>query len=83
MESLINVSNLLIQSGLCNDYSIVQANGDSASQHNNPLHFHIMPRQKNDQIHFKLDTDKIAALNDNLDKVYEHLLSFKCSSKDQ
>ncbi|WP_339236935.1 HIT family protein [Oceanobacillus sp. FSL W7-1281] len=83
MKFLINVSNLLIQSGLCNDFSIVQANGDSASQHIKHLHFHIIPRQKNDKIHFKLDTDKIAALNDNLDKVYEHLLSFKCSSKDQ
>lgn len=76
MESLIFVSNALIQSGICTDYSILQANGESADQDIKHVHFHIIPRYKNDKIYFKLETDKEAALADNLDNVYNKILFY-------
>ncbi len=74
MKSLIHVSDLLIQSGICTDYSILQANGELADQDIKHLHFHIIPRHRNDQVHFRLETDKVAALNDNLVCVQNLLL---------
>lgn len=73
ISSLNTIANQLIKAGLCTDYSIVQSNGKYAEQDINHIHFHIIPRHKNDDVVFKLDTDKIAAHRDNLIQVFNQL----------
>lgn len=73
IESLILISNRLIISGMCVDYSIVQDNGDTANQDIKHLHFHIIPRNKDDQVKFNLNTNKKAALEDNLISTFNKL----------
>lgn len=73
MNALIATANQLVKTGLCTDYSIVQSNGKYAEQDIEHLHFHIIPRQKDDGVVFKLDTDKIAALKENLIKIFDQL----------
>lgn len=74
INTLIHTANLLVKSGICTDYSIVQSNGKYAEQDINHLHFHIIPRHQNDEVVFKLDTDTIAALKDNLLAVSNQLI---------
>lgn len=73
MESLILVTNRLIDSGMCVDFSILQENGDLANQDIKHLHFHIIPRYKEDQVEFILNTDDEAALKTNLIAAYNKL----------
>lgn len=73
MEALVLISNKLMHSGMCSDFSILQDNGDLANQDIKHLHFHIIPRYKEDQVSFILNTNKEAALKDNLRAVYHRL----------
>lgn len=69
MTAMVDAANKLIDVGICANYSIVQANGIYAEQGIDHLHFHIIPRHKNDGVIFKLDTNQIAALSHNLEAI--------------
>ncbi|WP_088272873.1 HIT domain-containing protein [Bacillus sonorensis] len=57
MNSLINVPQILINSGVCEDYTILSDNGHFAQQDIKHLHFHVIPRHVNEKLEFKLDTE--------------------------
>ena len=69
MTTLIKMSSKLIINNVCLDYSLVQSNGKYAEQDINHVHFHIIPRYKDDGVIFKLDTHSVAALKENLARV--------------
>lgn len=66
MMAIISIANKLIEKNFCTDYSITQSNGKYAEQDIEHFHFHIIPRHKNDGVVFKLDTNRVAALPENL-----------------
>ena len=70
MNALIKVSNQLIASGICNDFTILNDNGINAQQDIMHTHFHIIPRHRNEKIELKLPTDKDAATTEKLDYTY-------------
>ncbi len=70
MNALIKVSNLLITSGICNDFTILNDNGINAQQDIMHTHFHIMPRHHNEKIELKLPTDKEVANTEKLKYTY-------------
>lgn len=70
MNALIKVSNLLIASGICNDFTILNDNGINAQQDIMHTHFHIIPRQHNEKIELKLPTDKEVANTEKLKYTY-------------
>lgn len=73
MQALVDTANRIVKAGICTDYSIVQSNGEFAEQDMNHLHFHIIPRHKDDGVVFKLDADADAAQQKNLITVAEQL----------
>ncbi|MGE7981363.1 HIT domain-containing protein [Solibacillus sp. NPDC093137] len=73
MNALIKVSNLLIASGICNDFTILNDNGLNAQQDIMHTHFHIIPRHHNEKIELKLPTDKEVANSETLKYTYSLL----------
>lgn len=73
MDALRNVSNLLIEAGICEDFSILQDNGYYAEQDIDHLHFHIIPRYKDDGIRWKLQTNDELAREENFMRVWERM----------
>ena len=63
----------LVEQKICESYSIIQANGRQAEQEIDHVHFHIIPRHINDSVLLKLDTDKIAAKEINLQLIYKKI----------
>ncbi|MEH6972477.1 MULTISPECIES: HIT domain-containing protein [Bacillus] len=74
MNSLINVPQILINSGICKDYTILSDNGHFAQQDIKHLHFHIIPRYMNEKFELKLDTDYTAAKKNNLLSVWKNIV---------
>lgn len=70
MHALIKVSNLLINSGVCMDFTILSDNGVSAQQDIMHAHFHIIPRHDNEKIELKLPTNKEASDEEDLKYIY-------------
>jgi len=70
IDSLIKVPQILINSGLCDDYTILSDNGHFAQQDIKHLHFHVIPRHANEKCVFQLDTDDTAAKKNNLLSVW-------------
>jgi len=66
MNVLIMISKRMVETGMCADFSILQANGYHAEQEINHIHFHIIPRYENDNILFKLDTNINASRSSSL-----------------
>ena len=75
MNSLIEVSKVLINSGICEDYTVITDNGDSAQQDIKHVHFHIIPRRKDEKFRINLDTDPVAAERTSLFKTWEIIKS--------
>ena len=73
MNALIKVSNLLISSGICTDFTILNDNGINAQQDIMHTHFHIIPRYQIEQIELKLPTDKEVANKEKLKYTYDLL----------
>lgn len=73
MGSLIKVSNILIESGICEDFSIVQDNGEQADQDVHHLHFHIIPRYIMDGVSLNLETNKIYSSKENLYNTWKEI----------
>ncbi|WP_180230507.1 HIT family protein [Priestia megaterium] len=73
MDSLIQVSNMLVQSGICEDFSIVQDNGEQADQDVNHLHFHIIPRYIMDGVNLNLETNKIYSNKESLYNTWQEI----------
>ncbi|MGP3607648.1 HIT family protein [Anoxybacteroides rupiense] len=73
MNSLIIVSKKLIKSSICKDFTVLQDNGYWAQQDIKHIHFHIIPRHKDEKIVLKLETDFVAAENKNLLKTWEKI----------
>ncbi|MGJ9458977.1 HIT domain-containing protein [Oceanobacillus sp. CF4.6] len=73
MNALIKVSNLLITSDICTDFTILSDNGVNAQQDIMHTHFHIIPRHHNEKIELKLATNKEVANAKNLKYTYNHL----------
>ncbi|ASB89192.1 HIT domain-containing protein [Bacillus sonorensis] len=74
MNSLINVPQILINSGVCEDYTILSDNGHFAQQDIKHLHFHVIPRHVNEKLEFKLDTDYTAANKNNLLSLWKNIV---------
>ena len=73
MNALIKVSNLLITSGICKDFTILNDNGIHAQQDIMHTHFHIIPRFDNEKIELNLPTDKEIANKEKLKNTYNLL----------
>ncbi|WP_245917551.1 MULTISPECIES: HIT family protein [Bacillus] len=73
MSSLIKVSQILIKSGICDDFTVLSDNGDQAQQDIKHIHFHIIPRHSDENFSFKLYTDHIAAEKNNLLQIWEKI----------
>ncbi|MEC1501307.1 HIT domain-containing protein [Bacillus sonorensis] len=74
MDSIIKVPQILINSGLCEDYTILSDNGHFAQQEIKHLHFHVIPRHANEKCVFQLDTDYTAAKKNNLLSVWQKIV---------
>lgn len=57
MNTIIKVSKLLISSGICRDFTLLQDNGPNAQQDIMHTHFHIIPRHNEERVKFQLPTD--------------------------
>lgn len=66
MNVVIKVSNMLIESEICTDFTILSDNGENAQQDIMHTHFHIIPRHQNEIIELKLPTNKEIANAENL-----------------
>lgn len=77
MKVIINVSNLLITSGICSDFTLLQDNGEYAQQDIMHTHFHIIPRHHNEKIKFQLPTDKEISNDNKLKYTYDLLINIK------
>ena len=73
MDCLIKVPQILIHSGICDDYTILSDNGHFAQQDIKHLHFHVIPRHMNEKFEFKLNTDFTAAEKSNLLSVWRKI----------
>ena len=73
MNAIIKVSNSLVASGICTDFTILSDNGVQAQQDIMHTHFHIIPRHKNEIIELDLPTNKKAANENNLKCIYNLL----------
>lgn len=80
MEVIIRVSNLLITSGICSDFTLLQDNGINANQDVMHTHFHIIPRHQNEKIKFILPTDREISNDEQLQCTYNLL---KITSNDK
>ncbi|MCY7966008.1 HIT domain-containing protein [Bacillus haynesii] len=74
MDSLIKVPQILIHSGICDDYTILSDNGHFAQQEIKHLHFHVIPRHLNEKFEFKLNTDFTAAKKSNLFSIWKKIV---------
>lgn len=74
-KSLKMAATQLVNSGICKDYSIIQANGSFAEQEIQHLHFHIIPRHLGDDVMIKLPTDKSSATKECLKETLEIISS--------
>ncbi|AUJ23831.1 HIT family protein [Virgibacillus dokdonensis] len=74
INTLIYIAKKLVNSGFCNDYSILQGNGINANQEIMHVHFHIIPRFKSDNVKFLLETDYEAAAEKNMEKTFKKIL---------
>lgn len=70
MDALIHLSSLMIERGICEDFSILQANGQYADQGIPHLHCHLIPRYRGDGVALNLPTDPEAARKDNMEKIW-------------
>ena len=73
MNAIIKVSNQLVASGICNDFTILNDNGINAQQDIMHTHFHIIPRHRNENIELNLPTDKDVANTEKLKYAYNLL----------
>jgi len=73
MQALVDVSNQLINAGLCEDYTILSDNGLHADQDELHLHFHIIPRLIDEEIKIYTPTNQEAAKETELLHVLEVL----------
>lgn len=74
MNVIVKVSNLLITSGICTDFTILSDNGENAKQSIMHTHFHIIPRHSNEKIDLILPTNKEIASAENLKSTYDRLI---------
>src|SRR5690606_13588944 len=51
MAAMIHLSRRMINRGICEDFSVLQANGKWASQGISHVHFHLIPRYEGDGVH--------------------------------
>lgn len=51
MQGLVDVSRMLVEAGLCTDFTIFSDNGEQAEQDIPHLHFHVIPREENEDFH--------------------------------
>lgn len=77
MDAIVKVSNLLISSGICSDFTVLQDNGMYAEQDIMHAHFHIIPRHPQERIKFELPTDKEIANEAELLEIYRLLHSHR------
>ena len=66
MSALVKVSNMLVKAGLCEDFTVLNDNGVNAQQDIMHIHFHIIPRHRNENIELKLPTNKEIATKEKL-----------------
>ncbi|WP_081755857.1 HIT domain-containing protein [Paucisalibacillus sp. EB02] len=73
MNALIRVSNILVTSNICTDFTILSDNGANAKQDIMHTHFHIIPRHLNEEIELELPTNKEVANVGCLENTYNLL----------
>lgn len=73
MNVIIKVTNQLIKSGICRDYTILQDNGVNAQQDIMHAHFHIIPRHRDETVRFHLPADNKISSKESLKLVYNLL----------
>ncbi len=73
MNAAIKLSNSLISSGICTDFTLLSDNGLNAQQDIMHTHLHVIPRYTNEKIELKLPTDKEVASDEKLSYTYKLL----------
>lgn len=77
MNSIIKVSKILISSGICYDFTLLQDNGIHAQQDIMHTHFHIIARHPEEKIKIQLPTDKEISSEEKLKKISAALSNFR------
>lgn len=73
MHVIIKMATLLIDSGICKDYTLLQDNGVNAQQDVMHAHFHIIPRHHGEKVEFHLPTNEQDASEASLMHTYDFL----------
>ncbi|MFN2747226.1 HIT domain-containing protein [Bacillus sp. z60-18] len=74
MNALIKIPQILIQSGICEDYTILSDNGEHAQQDIKHVHFHVIPRHLHEKPVFRLETNCHAAKRSSLFSVWQKIV---------
>lgn len=77
MNAIIEMANLLVKSGICRDYTVLQDNGINAQQDIMHTHFHIIPRHHNEKVQFHLPTNEKESSENSLNHTYNRLKATK------
>ncbi len=73
MKALVEVSNRLMDAGICTDFTILSDNGLQAEQDIPHLHFHVIPRYAEEDFAVHAPTNKQAAKERELLDVWKML----------
>lgn len=70
MAAMIHLSRRMLNRGICEEFSVLQANGIWANQSIAHVHFHLISRHEGDGVHLHLPTNVQDAKNENLQKFW-------------
>lgn len=73
MNAIIKVSNLLISSDICRDFTLLQDNGPNVQQDIMHTHFHIIPRHNKEKVKYQLPTNIERSDDESLKYTYKLL----------
>lgn len=71
MAAMIHLSRRMINRGICEDFSVLQANGKWASQGISHVHFHLIPRYEGDGVHLHFPKNMHDSRKENLQKIWQ------------
>lgn len=73
MQGVVDVSRMLVEAGLCTDFTVFSDNGKEAEQDVNHLHFHVIPRLEEENFHIASPVHSHAATQEALAAVWKRL----------